>query len=108
MSNIDFNGIQFKVENNKFIMEVDFDTWKFATENSPIMPMKVTDTNAMKEYIKKSIDNGAIEEIYNSTGDEEVGQTMWHEILDRIMTDAYENGVEWLSDEEDLEDDDEE
>lgn len=87
-------GIQFKMKDNKFIMEIDFDTWISSFRKD--CGYNIIDKNGMQQYIQKAIENGEIDSIYEDVGREEIGLTMWMEILDKIIDDAYESGEEWL------------
>jgi len=87
-------GIQFKMKDNKFIMEIDFDTWISSFRED--CGYNIIDKNGMQQYIQKAIENGEIDSIYEDVGKEEIGLTMWMEILDKIIDDAYESGEEWL------------
>jgi len=89
-------GIQFKVENDKFIMEIDFDNWISAQSFREDGGYNITNKDEMKQYIQKRIETGSIEDIYRHIGEEEIGLTMWMEVLDAIIDDAYESGEEWL------------
>jgi hypothetical protein len=89
------NTINYKLDGDKFIVEVDIPGWVYAERNAEA-PFNITDVQAFKVFLQERINSGCIAEYYDSVGDEEIGLNMWEKLLDFIVEKAYEDGEKWL------------
>jgi hypothetical protein len=79
------------IENNEVVIRLPFDLLAFAQKNRPEEPYHVTDKKAMGEYIANNI-----LDYTKNVGEQEMGNSVFTVLLDKLFSEAYEDGETWL------------
>jgi hypothetical protein len=84
----DINEINARVEKDKVVIEIPLDILVFSQENRPDDPFKISRQKEMAEYVAQNI--------INFDEDQETGDSRFHNLIDDLFVQAYEDAEDWL------------
>lgn len=73
---------------NTIILRIPVDTLSYAMNHRQYYPLKIYNKTKMIKYVAEWLTEWG--------GDAETGSTEFEDFLDRMFSDAYESGEEWL------------
>jgi hypothetical protein len=85
--------VDTRKQDGEILIHIPVDTLFYAMNHRQYYPLIIHDKQKMIDYV--------VEWLIEWGGDAEVGSTAFEDFLDRMFSDAYESGEDWL-DEDDL------